>query len=685
MFIIVTGLTHLCHRETVLTAWRSHINVRLLRRRLLAMTVYIIDRCVTPVVILFITFIYLLTLPQAIGLGDSGLLAGAAASLGVPHPPGFPSYVLLGHLFTALPWGSVAWRLGLISVFSSLGTIWIVMRLAGLPAALFLAFSYSFWSQAVNVETYAATNLVILLVAFFALQEKPKWWLIGMIGGIGLGLSPIVVAVLPGILVIARSQRRRSNLTVRDCFAALAMTLLGAVGVYSYLPIRAAAHPFLNWSDPSTIDRFIKHVTGGGLSIATSTAVNGFTGSLTWYVDAWVRFGYLLFVNYLGIGLVIAGLGAYVLYKRDKTIFWFWILLVFTNVSLAGLYTSGNRDSWFVTSFIAGAVFLGEGMGFVIARSLTTKQSHGDMRSRRRRNGLAMTLCALPLIVWFPLMRERATSTFTQAPSDGAGFTTDYTRDLYRDLPQNALLLGGGETFNALTVYAHEALKLRPDVTPIDFTIFYGQEWYRNNMALSFPRTRESREEKAGSPIRSGMTVTVDMPKFADEMEFTRILEQFVAANSNRPVFVTGYLLRQPVYGGAMTPAYVPQKYALEQHGIVYRVIARSTFDKLSVNSATRQSPPQTEIASPFERSRNDKEMYLESNYQKAIDLIRMEYALGLEMEGIQLLQDGNQTQAFDRFTRAGEIAPLYFDQNRLGEIIKSIQTATPSSVPKER
>ena len=577
------------------------------------------------IVITIITVIYFFTLPQAIGLGDSGLLAAAAASLGIPHPPGFPSYVLLGHLFTKLPWGSIAWRLGLISILSSVGTIWIVMRLAGLPAAFFLAFSYSFWSQAVNVETYALTNLVILLVAFFALQDKPKWWLMGLIGGVGAGLNPIVFAVIPPIIWLSLKKRNIFRLGGGGLVA-----LVIAVAIYSYLPIRAAAHPFLNWSDPSTIDRLIKHVTGGGLSIATSTAVNGFTGSFTWYVDAWVRFGYLLFVNYLGIGLVIAGLGAYVLYKRDKTKFWFWILLMFTNVSLAGLYTSGNRDSWFVTSFVAGAVFLGEGV--------------------RRIKWIALVAAIAPLILWFPVMRGRQQN----------DFTTRYINDLYRDLPQNALLLGGGETFNALTVYAHEALKLRPDVTPIDFTIFYGQEWYRENMGYKGDKGNR-----------------VDMPKFTDEMEFTRILEQFVAANSERPVFVTGYLLRQPVYGGTLTPAYVPQKYALEQYGIVYRVIARS--------EATRQSSPQTEIASPFERSRNDKEMYLETNYQKAIALIRMEYALGLEMEGIQLLQDGNQTQAFDRFTRAGEVAPLYFDQNRLGEIIKSIQTATPSSVPKER
>lgn len=570
--------------------------------------------------ILFLTaVIYLLTLPQSIGLGDSGLLAAAAASLGIPNPPGFPSYVLLGHLFTKLPWGSIAWRLGLISVLSSVGTIWIVARLAGtacrqagLPAALFLAFSYSFWSQAVNVETYAITNLVIVSLCILAMQEKPKWWLIGLIGGIGLGLNPIVISIIPSLLYLSHKRFNLLKLVKSACVAGVV-----ALATYSYLPIRAAVHPFLNWSDPSTFDRLIKHVTGGGLSVVSSTAVNGFTGSFTWYADAWVRFGYLLMVNYLGIGLAIAGLGAYAMYKKDRTKFWFWVLLVFTNVSLAGLYTSGNRDSWFVTSFIVGAVFLGEG--------IHTLYNHYN-RYKYYNRYILVAAALLSFLVWFPVMRTRATSTFT----------IDYINDLYRNLPENALLLGGGETFNALTVYAHEALKLRPDVTPIDFTIYYGQEWYRENMGY-----------KGHKGDR------VDMPKFTDEMEFTRILEQFVAANSERPVFVTGYLLRQPVYGGTLTPAYVPQKYQL---GI-----------------------------RPIGLLGKNIPWYLESNYQKAIDLIRMEYALGLETEGIQLLQDGKQNQAFDRFTRAGEVAPLYFDQNRLGEIIKSIQTKTPTAVPKER
>src|SRR5437762_10869543 len=59
----------------------------------------------------------LATLAPTVGLTDSGELTVAAWSLGNAHPPGFPLYLLLTHLFTMLPIGSVAWRANLASAF----------------------------------------------------------------------------------------------------------------------------------------------------------------------------------------------------------------------------------------------------------------------------------------------------------------------------------------------------------------------------------------------------------------------------------------------------------------------------------------------------------------------------------------------------------------------------------------
>ncbi len=63
--------------------------------------------------------LYLLTLAPTITWANAGTDGGdlitAAATLGVPHPPGYPLYITLGHLFAQLPIGDVAFRLNLFS------------------------------------------------------------------------------------------------------------------------------------------------------------------------------------------------------------------------------------------------------------------------------------------------------------------------------------------------------------------------------------------------------------------------------------------------------------------------------------------------------------------------------------------------------------------------------------------
>jgi hypothetical protein len=53
-----------------------------------------------------VTALYASGACPTIYVGDSGELATAAATLGIPHPPGYPLYVLLGRLWIRLIWGA---------------------------------------------------------------------------------------------------------------------------------------------------------------------------------------------------------------------------------------------------------------------------------------------------------------------------------------------------------------------------------------------------------------------------------------------------------------------------------------------------------------------------------------------------------------------------------------------------
>src|SRR5258706_5996690 len=80
--------------------------------------------------------LYALGACSTIYVGDSGELVAAVYTLGIPHPSGYPLYVLLGKLWTLLvPIGSIAFRMSLFSAACAslaCGIVYAVFRRQGL-------------------------------------------------------------------------------------------------------------------------------------------------------------------------------------------------------------------------------------------------------------------------------------------------------------------------------------------------------------------------------------------------------------------------------------------------------------------------------------------------------------------------------------------------------------------------
>ncbi|MGH3146777.1 MAG: protein O-mannosyl-transferase family, partial [Rubrobacter sp.] len=118
---------------------------------------------------LLVFVLYLMTLaPTVLYYDDPGLLDAAmvqmqVAVLGITHPTGYPTYLMLSHLFTYLPFGDVAYRVNLASAaYAALSVIvvyaagLIVSRrvIAAAVAALAFGLGGALWSQAVIAEVY---------------------------------------------------------------------------------------------------------------------------------------------------------------------------------------------------------------------------------------------------------------------------------------------------------------------------------------------------------------------------------------------------------------------------------------------------------------------------------------------------------------------------------------------------
>lgn len=140
--------------------------------------------------------IFFRTMAATLSFWDCGEFIAAANILGNPHPPGTPFFVILGKLFILLaPFENVAQRTNIISVASSAITAFLAyilvvrvsrrlpfaqhgppllgqigIRIGAFSSSLILAFSSTFWFNAVETEVYGLAMLVMVLNIYLAVK-----------------------------------------------------------------------------------------------------------------------------------------------------------------------------------------------------------------------------------------------------------------------------------------------------------------------------------------------------------------------------------------------------------------------------------------------------------------------------------------------------------------------------------
>ena len=212
--------------------------------------------------------LYLLTLAPSVPYqGDAGELITVAYTLGIAHPPGYPLYTMLAHLFTLIPWGSVAWRVNLFSAVTSavsLAVLYLIIlkltksKLAGLGTALILGLSQTFWLYSLVAEVFALNNFFVLLIVYLALQKKFHWMAFTL--GLSLSNHHTIVLVFPALAYLLWPDRKK----ILDVKYLLPAILLGTAGLlpYLYFVLRAkTAIMALAWSYPDNLPALISLIS----------------------------------------------------------------------------------------------------------------------------------------------------------------------------------------------------------------------------------------------------------------------------------------------------------------------------------------------------------------------------------------------------------------------------------------
>jgi len=395
--------------------------------------------------------LYLATLCPTIYSGDAAELATAGATFGIPHPPGYPLFSLLGNIWShLLPLGEAAWRINLLSALAGCGAALLVMglvmrlehsRLAGVAAALGLGLGLSFWSQALISEVYAFDMFLAAATLFTAIRARQR----GDLGSSALALACVALWIghrninliyAPAVVLLLGRSLLRHVLAGPRAVALLGGMLLLPVLALLYLPLASAADPLLDTGDPETWPRLWEVVT------AKVYRQYLFAG------DWWKNLALLLagLPREWGAALALAPLGALYGWRRRRTVTLSLVYLVGANLLFAASYGVPDVSVFLLPAVLAGWVLAGLGLSDLM-RLIPAPAN--------RAIGTVLALaCAAPLAALnLPANNLR-----------GQTLARDFARDALAFPAKNGLVMSHVDSVSFSLYYGQAVEGLRPDL-----------------------------------------------------------------------------------------------------------------------------------------------------------------------------------------------------------------------------
>ena len=208
---------------------------------------------------------------------DGGELIAAALVNGVPHPPGYPLYMLLLQTWLALgkllsPEAELAWLGNLFSALTtalSVGLTVPIMRhqldqhtlhgpastwLLATIGALTWAAAPLMWGQALITEVYGLHALLFVFLAWAILVQGARLYFVVIAVALGVANHLTTLFLFPAVLYLLWQQRcskeepAAANLAILARIAT-ALAIGGMLGAlfYSRIPLVAAQAPPINW------------------------------------------------------------------------------------------------------------------------------------------------------------------------------------------------------------------------------------------------------------------------------------------------------------------------------------------------------------------------------------------------------------------------------------------------------
>lgn len=432
---------------------------------------------------------------------DGGDLITAAATGGVAHPAGYPTFLWLARLFQFLPVGTIAYRTNLISVVFTALTALLVYdivvsspnspakdnRRAGLIAGYAYGLSPLAWSQAVITEVYPlhiffVVLILWLLVGRFAyLPNKSLRALhdvaIGLSIGLAMGNHLTSAALLPVALLAGiapppsdkpdekKGSKRKKDAQASIDWAALdwaslgrrlGLALVGLLLIYGSILWRASTRAPVNWGHADNLNNLWWLVSGALYKdLAFSMPID----------EALLRVisvAQLLLTQFGILGLLVGGyhlFGNFSLSRLSLGLGW----VAVTNTIFSLGYASADSYLYLLPFFCVFAIWIGFGIGNITRRLAPQK------------NWLSLVVSVILLASFWGM----ATMNYPENDLSGDHRAQKFGKAVFAALPPQAIVIAIGDRSLFSLWYYHFVLKERPDIAVLSDAL-WPNAWYRD-------------------------------------------------------------------------------------------------------------------------------------------------------------------------------------------------------------
>jgi tetratricopeptide (TPR) repeat protein len=605
-------------------------------------------------------WLYLHTLTPTVGFHDSGDMITAVYSLGIPHPPGYPLYCLMGKLFSFISIGNIAYRLNAMSaMFAALAVLviyFIVVKttsqiLPAIIAGLILALTSTFWEQAVIAEKYTLNAFFMAVLIFILLKwqeiiRDPKYgynhkhtnrtlYAFALILGLSFTHHLQTVFIIPAAIyfLLVANWGDIKKIKKNTLLKAISIFFI-PIFLYLYLPVRAATHPLANWGDPATFERFIAHISAAAYKgfFSAETLLTNFINHLQFFPKQFT-------ITFLLIGIF----GAMIIFMTNRHFFIFLLIIIIADICHSVRYTIPNIEDYYIPSYMIISIWIGYGVIGVI-NIMRRGYSLLEEQQKKRKHPFHKSCFIIPRFVvpgiFLILLIIPFLSHYSHNNRSKYYLAYDMGLNILDPLKKNAMVITKGDD-DLFPLWYHQRIENRRTDIALFNLILLQNKWHldenkRNHPYIILPSTTAP---VATSSVQDGL----------DDVSRTRLVN-LVGQN----------LLINPVYSYFVES--ISSRYTLAPIGILNLVLPKDASQETIASQIHGEK---------FRCLRGIKEKITD---RRGLETIKM-YAMAYSNRGNTYLNLGKMPEALSDFQQMVNINPSDGDARyNLGAVYGTMQ-----------